>query len=63
MTHPAEFVKQVKSEVKKVTWPSRKETMMTTVMVFIMVLLSSIFFLVVDQFFSFGVKFLLGVGG
>lgn len=62
MANPAEFANEVKSEVKKVAWPTRKETVMTTVMVFIMVVLAALFFLAVDQVFSVGVKFILGVG-
>ena len=47
-TNPFEFVQQVREETRKITWPSRKETMITTVMVLIMVALASIFFLIVD---------------
>jgi preprotein translocase subunit SecE len=47
-TNPFEFVQQVREETRKVTWPSRKETLITTVMVLIMVVLASAFFLVVD---------------
>lgn len=60
---PTEFVRQVRQEVAKVTWPTRKETMITTLMVFIMVTLMSLFFLVVDQGLQFVVRFLLGLGG
>lgn len=62
-TSPAEFVRQVRQEVSKVTWPSRKETGMTTAMVFVMVTLAAIFFLLVDQVISWGVRFLLTAGG
>jgi len=51
-TSPAEFARQVRQEVAKVTWPSRKETTVTTGMVFVMVLIASIFFFVADQIFS-----------
>ena len=47
-TTPAQFIRQVRQEVSKVTWPSRKETTITTVMVFVMVVLASLFFLAVD---------------
>ena len=47
-TTPAQFFRQVRQEVSKVTWPSRKETMITTAMVFVMVVLASLFFLAVD---------------
>ena len=47
-TNPIEFIQQVRQEAAKVTWPTRRETMITTVMVLIMVALSSVFFLIVD---------------
>ena len=47
-TNPFEFVQQVRQETNKVTWPTRRETMITTVMVLIMVALASVFFLGVD---------------
>ena len=59
-TNPFQFVQQVRSEVAKVTWPSRRETMITTAMVFVMVFLASIFFFVADQLLSWGVGLLLG---
>lgn len=59
---PFEFVQQVRRETAKVTWPSRKETGVTTLMVFIMVALSAVFFLVVDQLLSIGISFLIGAG-
>ena len=62
-TNPGEFVQQVRREVAKVTWPSRRETMVTTMMVFIFVAISSVFFLLVDQVLSYGVKLILGLGG
>ncbi len=62
-TSPGEFIRQVRQETAKVTWPTRKETSVTTVMVFIMVVIAAIFFLLVDQVLSFGVKLLLGLGG
>tara|TARA_R110000787_G_scaffold147777_9_gene261656 strand:- start:282 stop:479 length:198 start_codon:yes stop_codon:yes gene_type:complete len=62
-TNPMEFVQQVRREVSKVTWPSRRETMVTTMMVFIFVAIASVFFLVVDQILSYGVKTILGLGG
>jgi preprotein translocase subunit SecE len=47
-TSPTEFIQQVREETAKVTWPSRKEVMISTVMVLIMVALASVFFLLVD---------------
>jgi len=60
-TNPFEFFQQVRAETRKVTWPSRRETMITTVMVFIMVTLASLFFLAADQIMALGVEFLLGM--
>lgn len=62
-TSPAQFVQEVRREAAKVTWPSRKETAISTAMVFVMVILASIFFLVVDQILAFGVKLIFGLGG
>ncbi|MEQ9643395.1 MAG: preprotein translocase subunit SecE [Alphaproteobacteria bacterium] len=59
---PAEFVRQVRQETSKVTWPTRKETAITTTMVFIMATLAAIFFLLIDQVLSWGVRLLLTVG-
>lgn len=49
MESPFKFLQEVRSETQKVTWPSRRETMITTIMVFVMVGLSSIFFFFADQ--------------
>jgi preprotein translocase subunit SecE len=62
-TTPAQFVQQVRQEVGKVTWPTRRETTITTVMVFAMVVVIAIFFLIVDFFLAEGVKAVLGLGG
>ena len=61
--NPGEFIQQVRSEGAKVTWPSRKETVITTVMVFVMVILASLFFLVTDQVIRVVVRFVLGIAG
>lgn len=53
------FYKEVKQETLKVTWPTKPETITTTIMVFIFVFVSSIFFLLVDKIISFIVKYLL----
>ena len=53
-TSPIEFFQQVRQEVSRVTWPTRKETMVTTAMVFVMVFIAAVFFFVVDQVFSAG---------
>ena len=60
---PFQFLRQVRQEATKVTWPTRKETVISTVMVFIMVIVSAIFFLVADQILQYGVKLILGIGG
>ncbi|MFL5123797.1 MAG: preprotein translocase subunit SecE [Microvirga sp.] len=62
-TNPFEFLQQVRSEAAKVTWPTRKETTITTALVFVFVVLASVFFLVVDQVMAFGVRLVLGLGG
>ena len=61
-TSPAEFYRQVRQEVSRVTWPTRKETGVTTLMVFIMVFVAAIFFFVVDQLLSQAVRLVLGLG-
>jgi preprotein translocase subunit SecE len=58
----AEFVQQVRQETSRVTWPSRKETMVTTAMVFLMVFIAAAFFFVVDQVMSYGVRLIFGLG-
>ena len=59
---PAKFVREVRSEVAKVTWPSRKETLVTTGLVFAMAALAAVFFFVVDQVIGLGVRALFGAG-
>ena len=61
--NPAVFMRQVRQEVSKVTWPTLKETGVTTAMVFVMVALASVFFLIVDKLISLGVQYILGIGG
>jgi preprotein translocase subunit SecE len=61
-TSPAEFFRQVRQEVSRVTWPTRKETGVTTAMVFVMVVIAALFFFVVDQILSHSVRFILGLG-
>jgi len=62
-TNPIEFLQEVRQETSKVTWPTRKETGISTAMVFLFVLLASVFFLIVDQILQFGIKFVFGFGG
>lgn len=56
---PFKFLQEVRTETNKVTWPSRKETMITTAMVFVMVAISSVFFLIADQVMQKAVTFVL----
>jgi preprotein translocase subunit SecE len=61
-TSPFEYLQQVRAEASKVTWPTRRETFVTTVMVVAMAVFASIFFLLADQVFSRLVTFILGLG-
>ena len=58
---PFKFLQEVRAEADKVTWPTRRETFITTIMVFVMVALASIFFFASDQLIRFIVTFLLGI--
>jgi preprotein translocase subunit SecE len=60
---PAKFIREVRAEVGRVTWPTRKETLVTTGLVFAMVTITALFFFFVDQIISLGVRALFGVGG
>ena len=62
-TNPLEFLQQVREEGAKVTWPTRRETMISTAMVFIMVAIASLFFLAVDAVLHRGVQWVLGIAG
>ena len=59
---PFKFLQEVRSETEKVTWPTRNETVVTTIMVVIMAIVAAIFFLLADQVMSWGVSLLLGLG-
>jgi preprotein translocase subunit SecE len=59
---PFKFLQEVRTEAQKVTWPTRRETAVTTVMVFVMVFIAAIFFLVADQIMRFLVTLVLGIG-
>jgi preprotein translocase subunit SecE len=61
-TSPFKFFQEVRAETQKVTWPTRRETAVTTVMVFVMVAIASIFFLISDQIIRIVVTFVLGIG-
>ena len=60
---PFKFLQEVRAEADKVTWPTRRETMITTAMVFVMVAVSSVLFLVADQIIRVFITFILGVAG
>lgn len=62
-TSPGEFIRQVRQETSKVTWPSRKELGVSVMMVFIMVFIAAMFFLLVDQILASVVRVVLGLGG
>ena len=63
MATPVQFIQQVRSEVSKVVWPTRREVLLTTVMVFIMATLTAIFFAIVDLGIRAGLQGILGLFG
>ncbi len=58
---PFKFLQEVRAEAQKVTWPTRKETTITTIMVFVMVFVAAIFFLLADQLMRVAVSLVLGI--
>lgn len=60
-TNPAEFLKQVQGEARKVVWPSRQETIRTAIFVGIMMVILAVFFLGIDTLFSTVVQWLLSL--
>ena len=62
-TSPAQFIREVRQEASKVTWPTRKETGVTTAMVFVMVVLAALFFFLVDTVVAKLIQLVLGLGG
>jgi preprotein translocase subunit SecE len=60
---PFKFFQEVRAEAEKVTWPTRRETFITTIMVFIMVALAAVLFLVADQIIRITITFILGAAG
>jgi preprotein translocase subunit SecE len=60
-SNPFTFFQQVRSEISKVTWPTRRETMITTSMVFIFVVIAAVFFVLADKIIAFVIQLLLGV--
>jgi preprotein translocase subunit SecE len=61
-TNPFTFFQQVRAEGEKVTWPSRRETVVSTLMVLVMAFLMAMFFFAADQLMGWGVGFVLGLG-
>ena len=59
-TSPLDFIRQVRQETTKITWPTRKETLVTSIMVIILSVIAAIFFLAVDSVISFIIRFILG---
>ena len=59
---PLQFFRQVKQEVKKVTWPTKKEVLQTSVRVVVLVSIAATFFFFVDQILGWGIKLILGLG-
>ena len=62
MKNPLKFFQDVKQEAFKVTWPTGKETIQGTIMVAIMAIIASLFFLLIDQFFKFFLDIVLNIG-
>lgn len=61
-TNPFTFIQQVRDEVAKVTWPTRNEAGLTTLMVVAMAFLAALFFLLADQLMGWAVSLVLGIG-
>ena len=61
--HPVLFLRQVRQEVGKVVWPTRKETMMSTLMVVMFTVCATLFFFIVDLIIANAMKLILGLGG
>tara|TARA_X000000950_G_scaffold18604_1_gene20215 strand:+ start:75 stop:266 length:192 start_codon:yes stop_codon:yes gene_type:complete len=62
MKNPLKFFQEVKQEAFKVTWPTGKETIQGTIMVAIMAIIASLFFLLIDQFYKFFLDIILNIG-
>lgn len=62
MANPFEFIQEVRAEIAKVTWPTQKETIVTTIMVLILVAMAMVFFFAADQVLNLLVQLLIGSG-
>ena len=61
-TNPAQFVRQVRQEMQKITWPEKKDTFISSAIVIVLVILFSLFFLVTDQIWSKGLRWIIEKG-
>ncbi|MGG7568404.1 preprotein translocase subunit SecE [Rhodovulum sp. DZ06] len=61
--NPAKFIQETRAEAAKVVWPTRRETIVTTIMVFVMATVAAIFFFIVDQVIGLGVNGILSIAG
>ena len=61
-TNPAQFVRQVRQELSKVTWPDKRDTFISSVIVIVIIILFSIFFLLTDQLWAFLIKHIIQIG-
>ncbi len=62
MINPLSFIQQVRNEASKIIWPTRRETLTTTIMVFVMATLVAIFFFLIDSVISLGLELILALG-
>ena len=62
MKNPIKFIQEVKQEAFKVTWPTGKETIQGTIVVALMAIVASLFFLLIDQFYKFFLEIILKIG-
>ncbi|MHB2265324.1 preprotein translocase subunit SecE [Aliihoeflea sp. PC F10.4] len=60
-TNPFTFLQQVRTETSKVTWPTRRETLISTVMVLVFAALAAVFFFAADQLMAWGIELILGI--
>ena len=60
--NPGQFVREVRQEARKVTWPTRKETLLTTAMIFMMAFFAALFLFLVDQVLGVGMRLIIGLG-
>ena len=62
-TNPFQFIQQVRSEISKITWPTRREVLLTTVMVFVMSAIAALIFALVDLLIRSGIQSVLNIFG